>query len=206
MDLKRSDFVAMGCIAAGVVFPFALMNVVSPMVSRAATASATYSFEALEACEVEAEESANPRVVVILRRGESASEVEAQVRVTRDVTRARLLAEELRFRAAREQLHALKERLESEKTALHLAVIEVDEQTESDAARAQLLEEELRALERQIEAERIAEAKIIEVDVGERYQVVMEQLEQAFEAQVELLEADDQHKRKKRRKRRRHPC
>lgn len=205
MDLKRSDFVAMGCIAAGVVFPFALMNVVSPMVSRAATASATYSFQALEACEVE-EESANPRVVVVMRRGESASEVEAQIRVTRDVMRARLLAEELRFRAAREQLHALKERLESEKATLHLAVIEAKEQTESDAARALLLEEELRALERQIEAERIAEAKIIEVDVGERYQVVMEHLEQAFEAQVELLAADDQHKRKKRRKRRRHPC
>ena len=192
MDLKRSDFVAMGCIAAGVVFPFALMNVVSPMVSRAATASATYTFQALEACEVE-EESANPRVVVIVRR---------------DVTRARLLAEELRFRAAQERLHALKGELESEKATLHLAVIEADEQSTRSAGvlRALLLDEELRALERQIEAERTADAEIIEVGAGERYQVVMEQLQQALEAQTDLLEADDQHKRKRHRKRRRHPC
>ena len=204
MSLKESDFVAMGCIAAGVVFPFALFGAYTTLQARSAETEWTVQTDATRECEVEVVEAEPTRVIVILRRDqEPITVVGHEVTVTEissDVERVRVRAPELHLRATEERLRAISKAVQARNDFIHQAVIEVQFDAESQAARMDLLSDEIRALERQMEG--------VEAQAAEPYQTLMEQLRASLEAEGEQASADDQHKKRKRhkRKKRRRPC
>ncbi len=211
MSLKQSDFVAMSCIAAGVVFPFALLGAYNTMQARGAETEWTLQTGATQECEVEVVDAEPTRVVIILRRDrEPITVVGHRVTVTEissDVERVRVAAEELHLRETQERLRALAEAVQARDNSIRQAVIEVEMGTEVEAARTGLLTEEVRALERRIQMERMLDSKGIEARAAERYQVVMEQLRETLEAEGARASADDQHKKRRKHKRKkRRPC
>lgn len=198
MDLRRSDFVAMGCIAAGVAFPFMLANFVAPAWSGATTAEATttapvFEFE-YQPCLVGEEGAPDARVLAIVRMDDGESVI-------------RVRSETLRLESVSKELQALRAKLEKEQMELRRIADQAEGLTPNQAADAELLREEIRALERQIEAEQNKDASASETGAVRRYQVVLDNMRQELAQQESRLNADDQqHKRKKRRKRRRRPC
>lgn len=204
MSLKESDFVAMSCIAAGVVFPFALFGAYTTLQARSAETEWTVQTDATQECEVEVVEAEPTRVIIVLRRDqEPITVVGHEVTVTEissDVERVRVRATELHLRATQERLRAISKAVQARNDFIHQAVIEVQFDAESEAARMSLLREEIRALERQMEG--------IEARAAEPYQVLMEQLRASLEAKGAQASADDQHEKRKRhkRKKRRRPC
>ncbi len=212
MSLKQSDFVAMSCIAAGVVFPFALFGAYTTLQAGSAETEWTVRTDATQECEVEVVETEPTRVIVVLRRDqEPITVVGHKVTVTEissEVERVRVAAEELHLRATQERLRAISEAVQARNNVIHQAVIEVRFDAESEKARMGLLREEIRALERRIQMERMTDTKGIEAQAAERYQVVMEQLRETLEAEAAQASADDQHdeRRRHKRKKRRRPC
>jgi len=202
--LKQSDFVAMSCIAAGAVFPFALLGAYNTMQARSAETVWTLHTDAARECEVEVVDAEPTRVIVILRRDrEPITVVGDRVTITdipSEVERVRLEAGELHLRETQERLRAIAEKVQARNNFIRQAVIEVEFSAESEAARMGLLREEIRALERQMEG--------IEAQTAEPYQVLMEQLRETLEAEGARVSADDQHEKRRRhkRKKRRRPC
>lgn len=212
MSLKQSDFVAMSCIAAGVVFPFALLGAYNTVQARSAETEWALHTDAAQRCEAEVVEAEPTRVIVVLRRDqEPITVVGHKVTVTEissEVERIRVTAQELHLRATQqERLRAIAEAVQARNNVIHQAVIEVQIGAKSEAARMGLLAEELRALERRIQMERMTDTKGIEARAAERYQVVMEQLRATLEAEGAQASADDQHKKRRRHTRKkRRPC
>lgn len=209
--MKQSDFVAMSCIAAGVVFPFALLGAYNTVRARSAETEWTLHTDAAQRCEAEVVEAEPTRVIVVLRRDrEPITVVGHKVTVTEissEVERIRVTAQELHLRATRERLRAIAEAVQARNNVIHQAVIEVQIGAKSEAASMGLFAEELRALERRIQMERMTDTKGIEAKAAERYQVVMEQLRATLEAEAPQASADDQHKKRRRHKRKkRRPC
>ncbi len=203
MSLKQSDFVAMSCIAAGVVFPFALLGAYNTVQARSAETEWTLQTDAAQECEVEVVEAEPTRVIVVLRRDqEPITVVGHKVTVTEissEVERVRVTAQELHLRATQERLRAIAEAVQARNNVVHQAVIEVQFDAKSEADRVGLLREEILALERQMEG--------IEAQAAEPYQVLMEQLRETLEAEGAQASADDQHKKRRRHKRKkRRPC
>lgn len=211
MSLKQSDFVAMSCIAAGAVFPFALLGAYNTVQARSAETVWTLHTDAARECEVEVVDAEPTRVIVILRRDrEPITVVGDRVTITdipSEVERVRLEAGELHLRETQERLRAIAEKVQARNNFIRQAVIEVQMDTKTEEGRLALLAEEVRALERRIQMERMLDSKGIEAGAAERYQIVMEQLRATLEAEGARVSADDQHKKRRKHKRKkRRPC
>ena len=203
MSLKQSDFVAMSCIAAGVVFPFALFGAYTTLQARSAETEWAVQTDATQECEVEVVEAEPTRVIVVLRRDQEPITVVGHKVIVKEISseveRIRVEAAELHQRATQERLRAIAKAVQARNNFIHQAVIEVQFDAESGPARVDLLRDEIRALERQMEG--------IEAQASEPYQVLMEQLRATLEAEGAQASADDQHKKRRRHKRKkRRPC
>jgi hypothetical protein len=113
MSLKQSDVVAMGSIAAGVVFPFALLGAYNAVQARSAETEWSLHAEAAEQCEVEVVEPEPTGLIVVLRRDREPMTVVGQkvtvTDISSDVELLRVTVGELRIRATRERLRAMAE-------------------------------------------------------------------------------------------------
>lgn len=209
MSLKQSDFVAMSCIAAGVVFPFALLGAYNTVQARSAETGWTLFTDADRECEVEVVDAEPTRVIIILRRDQKPITVVGEkvtiTEISSDVERVRVAAKELHLRETQERLRAISDRVQARSNSIRQAVIEVEMDTDAD--RMGLLREEIRALERRVEMERMMDTKGIEAGAAERYQIVMEHLRATLEAGGPQASSDDQHEKRRRHKRKkRRPC
>jgi len=212
MSLKQSDVVAMGGIAAGVLFPLVLIGAAYTLRTGNAEAELVFLNETTGECQVEVDEADSPQVIVVLRRDrEPLTVIGHETKITRisgDVERVRLAAEELHLKVTQERLRVLSEDVQAGNNSIRQAVIEIDVAPKVEAARLGLLAEELRALERSLEEERSGEAREFELQATERYQAVASMLRERLEAESALSSADDQHKKKRKRRKRKHrrPC
>ncbi len=211
MSLKQSDFVAMSCIAAGAVFPFALLGAYSAVQVRSAENAWAVQTDAARECEVEVVDAKPTRVIVVLRRDrEPITVVGDRVTITDisgEVARVRFEAGELHLRETQERLRAIAEKVQARNNFIRQAVIEVQMDTKAEEGRLVLLAEEVRALERRIQMERMTDRNGIEAQAADRYQVVMERLRATLEAEAPQVSADEQHeKRRKHKRKKRRPC
>lgn len=117
--MKKSDFVAMSGIAAGVVFPFALLGAYNTVQARRAETEWTLHVDAAKRCEVEVVEAEPTRVIVVLRRDrEPLTVIGHKVAVT-EISSGVVMddkPEAGRMGLLTEELRALERRIQMERT------------------------------------------------------------------------------------------
>jgi hypothetical protein len=119
MSLKQSDVVAMGSIAAGVVFPFALLGAYNAVQARSAETEWSLHAEAAEQCEVEVVEAEPTGVIVVLRRDREPMTVVGHKVTVTDISSDVEMdanAEAERMGLLEEELRALERRIQMERT------------------------------------------------------------------------------------------